>query len=33
MNGEPTDPIPFLREHGVDIKLQVESVYGDLAAS
>ena len=32
-NGTPTDPISFLREHGVDIKLRIESVYGDLAAS
>ncbi|MFI7546429.1 M23 family metallopeptidase [Actinoplanes sp. NPDC049599] len=32
-NGTPTDPIVFLREHGVDIKLRIESVYGDLAAS
>jgi murein DD-endopeptidase MepM/ murein hydrolase activator NlpD len=32
-NGNPTDPIVFLREHGVDIKLRIESVYGDLAAS
>ncbi|MET0423336.1 MAG: M23 family metallopeptidase [Actinoplanes sp.] len=31
--GTPTDPIPFLRDHGVDIKLQVESVYAGLAAS
>jgi murein DD-endopeptidase MepM/ murein hydrolase activator NlpD len=33
VNGAPTDPIVFLREHGVDIKLRIESVYGDLAAS
>jgi murein DD-endopeptidase MepM/ murein hydrolase activator NlpD len=25
VNGAPTDPIPFLRDHGVDIKLGVES--------
>ena len=32
--GEPTDPIPLLREHGVDIKLKIESLYGgNLAAS
>lgn len=33
VNGEPTDPIPLLRDHGVDIKLKIESVYGNLAAS
>jgi len=31
VNGEPTDPIPFLRERGVDIKLGVESVYANMA--
>jgi hypothetical protein len=29
----PTDPIVFLRAHGVDIKLQVESVYAGMAAA
>ncbi|GAA3336947.1 hypothetical protein GCM10020358_11450 [Amorphoplanes nipponensis] len=33
VKGAPTDPIVFLREHGVDIKLQIESPYGELAAS
>jgi len=33
VNGHPTDPVPLLREHGVDIKLKMEMVYGDLAAS
>jgi murein DD-endopeptidase MepM/ murein hydrolase activator NlpD len=33
VNGEPTDPIPLLRAHGVDVKLKIESVYGNLAAS
>jgi murein DD-endopeptidase MepM/ murein hydrolase activator NlpD len=33
VNGQPTDPIPFLRERGVDIKLQVESVYAGMAAA
>jgi murein DD-endopeptidase MepM/ murein hydrolase activator NlpD len=28
VDGKPTDPIPLLREHGVDIKLKTESVYG-----
>jgi murein DD-endopeptidase MepM/ murein hydrolase activator NlpD len=32
-NGAPTDPIPFLRDRGVDIKLQVESVYAGMAAA
>ena len=31
--GAPTDPIPYLRERGVDIKLQVESVYAGMAAA
>jgi murein DD-endopeptidase MepM/ murein hydrolase activator NlpD len=33
VNGEPRDPIPLLRDHGVDVKLKIESVYGNLAAS
>ncbi|AGL14555.1 peptidase M23 [Actinoplanes sp. N902-109] len=33
VGGKPTDPVPFLRSHGVDIKLKMESVYGSLAAS
>jgi murein DD-endopeptidase MepM/ murein hydrolase activator NlpD len=33
VNGKPTDPIPLLRSHGVDVKLKIESVYGNLAAS
>jgi murein DD-endopeptidase MepM/ murein hydrolase activator NlpD len=32
-DGKPTDPIPLLRDRGVDIKLKIESVYGNLAAS
>jgi murein DD-endopeptidase MepM/ murein hydrolase activator NlpD len=32
-DGHPTDPIPLLRDNGVDIKLKIESVYGNLAAS
>jgi murein DD-endopeptidase MepM/ murein hydrolase activator NlpD len=31
VNGQPTDPIPFLRDRGVDIKLGVESVYAGMA--
>jgi murein DD-endopeptidase MepM/ murein hydrolase activator NlpD len=33
VNGVPTDPIPLLRAHGVDIKLQIETVYSTLDAS
>ncbi|MBU2668750.1 M23 family metallopeptidase [Actinoplanes bogorensis] len=33
VNGNPIDPIPFLRDHGVDIKLKVESVYAGMAAA
>jgi murein DD-endopeptidase MepM/ murein hydrolase activator NlpD len=33
VHGKPVDPIPVLRAHGVDIKLKMEMVYGDLAAS
>ena len=32
VDGTPTDPITFLLQHGVDIKLQMESVYAGLAA-
>ncbi len=32
-DGVPIDPISRLLRHGVDIKLQVEAVYGGLAAS
>jgi len=33
VNGAPTDPIVFLRERGVDIKLKIASPYSELAAS
>ncbi|MEV6343464.1 M23 family metallopeptidase [Actinoplanes sp. NPDC051851] len=33
VNGTPTDPITFLRDRGVDIKLGMESVYAGLAAA
>ena len=33
VNGQPCDPVPFLRDRGVDIKLQVESVYAGMAAA
>ena len=32
VNVEPTDPIPLLRANGVDVKLKIESVYGNLAS-
>jgi murein DD-endopeptidase MepM/ murein hydrolase activator NlpD len=32
VNGEPTDPVPLLRAHGVDVKLKMESLYGNLAS-
>ncbi|MFI5935627.1 M23 family metallopeptidase [Actinoplanes sp. NPDC051494] len=32
-DGKPTDPVPYLRSKGVDIKLKIESVFGSLAAS
>jgi murein DD-endopeptidase MepM/ murein hydrolase activator NlpD len=31
VGGQPTDPIPFLRQRGVDIQLGVESVYASMA--
>jgi murein DD-endopeptidase MepM/ murein hydrolase activator NlpD len=33
VNGAPTDPIGFLRERGVDIKLGIASPYAEVAAS
>ncbi|MER7890426.1 M23 family metallopeptidase [Micromonospora sp. NPDC094482] len=33
VKGEPVDPVPWLQERGVDIKLQVEAIYGEVAAS
>ena len=33
VNGMPIDPIAFLRDRGVDIKLQVESVYAGYTAA
>ncbi|MEO3744281.1 M23 family metallopeptidase [Plantactinospora sp. B5E13] len=33
VNGKPTDPIPYLKERGVDIALQVDELYADVAAS
>jgi murein DD-endopeptidase MepM/ murein hydrolase activator NlpD len=33
VNGEPRDPVPWLQERGVDIKLQVEAIYSEVADS
>ncbi|ATO16485.1 M23 family metallopeptidase [Micromonospora sp. WMMA1998] len=33
VNGQPLDPVPWLQERGVDIKLETEALYGDVAAS
>ncbi|WBB66483.1 M23 family metallopeptidase [Micromonospora sp. WMMD812] len=33
VKGEPVDPVPWLQERGVDIKLQVEAIYNEVAAS
>jgi len=33
VKGQPQDPVAFLKERGVDIQLEIESIYGDVAAS
>lgn len=33
VKGQPLDPVPWLADRGVDIKLQVEAIYADVAAS
>ncbi|MDG4804760.1 M23 family metallopeptidase [Micromonospora sp. WMMD980] len=33
VNGQPLDPVPWLVDRGVDIKLETEALYGDVAAS
>ena len=33
VNGQPLDPVPWLQDRGVDIKLQVEAIYSEVAAS
>ncbi|HEY0699735.1 MAG TPA: M23 family metallopeptidase [Micromonospora sp.] len=33
VDGKPKDPIPYLRDRGADIKLQIEALYGGEAAS
>lgn len=30
VDGTPTDPIPWMRAHGVDIQLGIETVFGDV---
>jgi murein DD-endopeptidase MepM/ murein hydrolase activator NlpD len=30
IKGQPRDPIPFMRQHGVDLKIEVESIYGGI---
>jgi murein DD-endopeptidase MepM/ murein hydrolase activator NlpD len=32
INGKAVDPIPYMRAKGVDIKLEVESIYGGIAS-
>ncbi|MGI5212099.1 M23 family metallopeptidase [Plantactinospora sp. CA-290183] len=33
VDGKPIDPIPYLQERGVDLKLQLEDLVGDVATS
>lgn len=33
VKGEPLDPVPWLQDRGVDIKLQTEAIYSEVAAS
>ena len=33
VNGQPTDPIPWLLDKGVDIKLKLDSIYAEASAS
>ncbi|MEU5940641.1 M23 family metallopeptidase [Micromonospora sp. NPDC047548] len=33
VKGEPLDPVPWLQQRGVDIKLQVEAYYSEVAGS
>ncbi|MFU8871871.1 M23 family metallopeptidase [Micromonospora sp. SL4-19] len=33
VNGQPLDPVPWLQKHDVDIKLETEAIYSDVAAS
>lgn len=32
LDGEPLDPIPFLRDRGVDIQSEIEPIYGSVTA-
>ncbi|MFD2765742.1 M23 family metallopeptidase [Micromonospora eburnea] len=33
VNGKPLDPVPWLKKRDVDIQLQIEAIYGEVAAS
>ncbi|MFG1657270.1 M23 family metallopeptidase [Micromonospora chersina] len=33
VNGQPLDPVPWLQDRGVDIQLEVEAIYSEVAAS
>ncbi|MGC4803683.1 M23 family metallopeptidase [Micromonospora sp. DT233] len=33
VNGKPKDPVPYLQDRGVDIKMQIEALYNDVSAS
>ncbi|MCW3818008.1 M23 family metallopeptidase [Micromonospora sp. DR5-3] len=33
VNGQPLDPVPWLKDRGVDIQLQIEAIYSEVAAS
>ncbi|MFC3501283.1 M23 family metallopeptidase [Micromonospora krabiensis] len=33
VKGEPVDPVPWLQERGVDIKMQIETIYNEVPAS
>jgi len=32
VDGKPTDPMPLLRENGVDVRLKIDSMYGNIAS-
>jgi murein DD-endopeptidase MepM/ murein hydrolase activator NlpD len=33
VNGQPRDPVPWLEDRGVNIQLQIEEIYSEVAAS
>jgi murein DD-endopeptidase MepM/ murein hydrolase activator NlpD len=33
VNGQPLDPVPWLADRGVDIKLEIEAIYSEVTAS